>query len=242
MISSNWVTCASSRATRSFEKRSRISSGYWGRVSASLTATTASTYGRARSSAMSFSVCSVDKRTNSSACWSASAASRGRVRCAASSASRSFTRESGTGSGMRCLGGRDRPEVDRGRDQLLRLAAVQELDPVGAAGFGDDGAGPTLVARMRLPVGVRRLDADRHLVADLERAEEPVDGRHALLADVLRECAPAARAEPFRTFHHGVILPYRVRRVRPRTRPLAGRRPGRRGSVRYGRHLLPPTP
>ncbi len=47
MISSSWVTCASSSATRSFENRSRISSGYWGRVSASFTATTASTYGSA---------------------------------------------------------------------------------------------------------------------------------------------------------------------------------------------------
>src|SRR5580658_2152040 len=242
MISSSWVTCASSSATRSFENRSRISSGNWGRVSASFTATTASTYGSARSSPMSLSVCSVESRTNSSACWSASAASRGSVRWAASSARRSFTRESGTGSGMGPLGLGDGPEMDGGRDQLFRLAAVEELDPVGAAGFRDHGARAALVPGVGLAVRVGRLDADRHAVADLERPEEPVDGGHPLLPDLLRERPAAAGAESLRTLHHGTTLPYRERPARRGIRPSAGPRPGPRGSVRYGRHLLPPTP
>src|SRR5580658_9336929 len=108
--------------------------------------------------------------------------------------------------------------MDRGRDELFGLAAVQEFDPVGAAGLRHDGAGPPLVAGVRLAVRVGRLDADRHAVTDLERTEEPVDGRHALLPDLLRERPAASGTESLRTLHHGATLPYRERRARRESR------------------------
>src|SRR5579871_3785823 len=209
MVSSSRVSCASSSTTRSLEKRRRTSSGYWGKTSASFTARTASTYGRARSSATSFFVWSGSRRANASACCCARPASRGSGRAAASSLRSFLTSESETGSGIRRLGGGQArgDEVDRVGDELLRLVAVGERDPVGPADAAEDDADPALVARMGLPVGVRRFDPHDDALADLERLEEPGDGGHPPLPDLLGERAPAARAESLRALDHLRCLP-----------------------------------
>ncbi len=85
---------------------------------------------------------------------------------------------------------------------MLALASVQELDAVGPTDLGHDGADPALVPGMRHPMGIRRLDVDHDLLADLELAQEAGHRWGTALANVLRERAAAARSESLRTLDH----------------------------------------